>query len=258
MMERFRVWERRPVDPDADPLKLPDFDKVGTTWLGVPAVAGRTVYSLAFVFAAAAGFALLAPQPVAGRGIVRQPVQRARGGEILWIDGNLNGYGVAFPHERIVKRLGGDASCVKCHHMNLPRDKNSGCYECHRDMYLPVDAFRHDWHASPEGGRLPCTQCHQQGQPRSASTAKHCDGCHKNLVPAGAAIAVKQYNAVGYVQAMHKLCIECHKHLAAQEGKPDFARCATCHKERRSRVDASNLGPEDGIGRGILLPPVSK
>ena len=65
MVERFRVWERRPVDPDADPLKLPEFDKVGTTWLGVPAVAGRTVYSLAFIFAAAVGFALLAPQPAA-------------------------------------------------------------------------------------------------------------------------------------------------------------------------------------------------
>ena len=147
---------------------------------------------------------------------------------------------------------------MKCHHMNLPRDKNSGCYECHRDMYLPVDAFRHDWHASPAGGRLACVQCHEQGKPRIAATAKRCDGCHKDLVPAGATIQVKQYNAVGYVQAMHELCIGCHKQLAAQEGKPDFARCATCHKERRNIVDASDLAPRDGIGRGILLPPISK
>lgn len=258
MIERFRVWERRPVDPEADPLKLPEFDQVGTTWLGVPAVAGRTVYSLAFVVAASVGFALLAPQPVAGRGIAAEPVHRARGGETLWIDGNLDGYGVAFPHERIQKRTGGDASCVKCHHMNLPRDRNSGCYECHRDMYLPVDAFRHDWHASQAGGRLACVQCHEQEKPRSAAAAKRCDGCHKDLVPAGATIAVKRNNAVGYVQAMHELCIGCHQRLAEQQAKPDFARCTTCHKERRSRVDARDPIPADVIGRGILLPPISK
>ena len=258
MMERFRVWERRPVDPDADPLKLPEFDKVGTTWLGVPAVAGRTVYSLAFIFAASIGFALLTPQPAAGRGIAPQPVHRARGGDILWIDGNLDGYGVAFPHARMEKRLGGDASCVKCHHMDLPRDKNSACSECHRDMYLTVDAFRHDWHASPAGGRLACVQCHEQGQPRSALSAKRCEGCHKDLVPAAAAIPIKQYHAVGYVQAMHELCIACHRQLAQQENKPDFARCTTCHKDRRNRVDAGNPAPRDEIGRGILLPPIAK
>jgi Ni/Fe-hydrogenase subunit HybB-like protein len=254
MMERFRVWERRPVDPDADPHKLPEFDKVGTTWLGVPAVAGRTVYSLAFVFAASIGFALLAPQPAAGRGIAPQPVHRARGGDILWIDGNLDGYGVAFPHARMEKKLGGDASCVKCHHMDLPRGKNSACSECHRDMYLTVDASRHYWHASPTGGRLGCAQCHEQGKVHAAATAKRCDGCHKDLIPAGATIPIKQYQAVGYVQAMHELCIACHQQLARQESKPEFARCATCHKDRRNRVDASDLAPRDEIGRGILLP----
>jgi hypothetical protein len=195
---------------------------------------------------------------VAGRGITPQPVHRARGGEILWIDGNLDGYGVAFPHVRIQKRLGGDASCVKCHHMNLPRDKNSGCYECHRDMYLQVDAFRHDWHASPAGGRLACAQCHKPGEARSASNTKHCDGCHKDLIPTGAAITVKQYKAAGYVQAMHELCIGCHKQIAAQEGKPDFARCATCHKDRRTVMDASDTVRQNMIGKGILLPPISK
>jgi Ni/Fe-hydrogenase subunit HybB-like protein len=257
MVERFHVWEHRPADPEADPRKLPEFDKVGTTWLGVPGVVGRTVYSLGFIFAAAAGFALLAPQTAASRGIDHQPVHRARGDKVLWIDGNLDGFGVAFPHDRIQKRLGGDASCVKCHHMNLPRDRNSGCYECHREMYLPADAFRHDWHASPDGGRLACGQCHPSGQARTAAGVKPCSGCHKDLVPAGATIAVKQYRAAGYVQAMHELCIGCHKQMAAQEGKPDFARCATCHKEMRGITDAGALAarPE---GRGILLPAISK
>ena len=258
LVERFRIWEQRPADPHADPLKLPEFDKVGMTWLGVPAVAGRTVYSLAFVFAASIGFALLAPQPAASRGIDSQPVQRARGGQTLWIDGNLDGYGVSFPHEEIAKRLGGADSCVKCHHMNLPRDRNSGCYECHRDMYLATDAFRHDWHASPSGGRQACRQCHDPAQPRRAETAKACGGCHKDLIPGGAVIRVKQYQAVGYVQAMHELCIGCHAQRARQEGKPESARCTTCHKERRSIIDAREPAPREAIGRGILLPAVAR
>lgn len=258
MVERFHVWEQRPADPRADPLKLPEFDKVGMTWLGVPALAGRTVYSLGFIFAASLGFALLAPQPAASRGVDSQPVHRARGGAVLWIDGNLDGFGVAFPHEKIEQKLGGDASCVKCHHMNLPRDRTSGCYECHRDMYLTSDAFRHDWHASPAGGKLECVQCHPAGQVRAAAGAKPCTSCHKDLVPAGATIQVKHYRAPGYVQAMHELCIGCHTQLAKQENKPDFARCATCHKERRSLTDAGVLAAPPAAGRGILLPPVTK
>lgn len=258
-LERFKVWEHRPADPAADPLKLPEFDTVGFIWLGTPAVAARTVYSLAFIVAASLGLALLAPSPAAGRGIEASLVHRARGGATLWIDGNLNGYGVAFPHEQIEQRLGGANSCVKCHHMNLPRDRASGCYECHRDMYTSSDAFRHAWHYSPAGGRLACWQCHEQSKPRAAATARSCASCHKNLAPAGASIQVKQYQAVGYVQAMHALCIDCHAKRAKEDGKPDLARCADCHKDRRELTDAPDLAlrPSEFIGRGMLLPAVS-
>jgi hypothetical protein len=57
---------------------------------------------------------------------------------------------------------------------------------------------------------------------------------------------------------MHELCIGCHKQIAAQEGKPDFARCATCHKDRRTVMDASDTVRQNMIGKGILLPPISK
>jgi Ni/Fe-hydrogenase subunit HybB-like protein len=260
MLEHFGVWERRPADPETDPLTLPEFDHVGMTWLGVPAVAARTVYSLAFIVAASVGFAFLRPEPASGRGIPPQPVQRARGGDTLWIDGNLDGYGVSFPHERIAAKLGGKTSCVRCHHMNLPRDANSGCYECHRDMYLTSDAFRHDWHASPAGARLGCDQCHEANKNRAAATAKTCDRCHNNLIPAGATIQVKAYRAAGYVQAMHEMCIGCHVELARTSGKPEFARCANCHKERRSLVDADKtLASEQvAVGKGILLPRIRK
>jgi hypothetical protein len=64
---------------------------------------------------------------------------------------------------------------------------------------------------------------------------------------------VKQYQAVGYVQAIHHLCIDCHRQLVKPEGKPDFARCATCHKERRSITDARDLAGLPFAGGGVLL-----
>jgi len=254
-VERFAIWHDRPADPDADPLKLPEFDKVGTTWLGVPAVADRTVYSLAFIVAAAIGFALLpSAAATASRGVEPTPVRAARGGDVLWIDGNLDGNGVAFPHDAHEQREGGKTSCVRCHHMNLPRDRASRCSECHRDMWQPSDAFGHDRHASPSGGRLACVTCHAPDAARGASTAKTCTTCHKDLVPAGVAIEVKQYRAPGYVQAMHGLCIACHTRMMAARNKPDLARCANCHRERRSFVDASDLAFRGRVGTSVVLP----
>jgi hypothetical protein len=255
MIERFRIWEQRPADPDADPLKLPEFNPVDATWLGVPAIAARTTYSLGFVLAAAVGFAFLGSLPAKSRGADPAPVQQARGGDKLWIDGNLDGFGVLFPHAEHEKREGDKASCVKCHHMNLPRDQNSACSRCHSDMYQTSDSFRHDWHASPDGGRVSCAQCHPLGQARTASTAVRCDHCHKDLVPAGSTIQVKTYAARGYADAMHRLCIGCHVQKAREKNKPEMSRCAWCHKEKREVVDASGVrGEQDFVGRSVVLP----
>lgn len=257
IVEHFKVWKTRPADPEAEALRLPEFDKIDTTWLGVPAVAARTMYSLAFILAASVGFAFLSPERAASRGVPPAPVHRARGGDTLWIDGNLNGYGTSFKHAEHQKREGSAASCVKCHHMNLPRDRNTGCYECHRDMYQPVDSFRHDWHSSPEGARLACYECHERGKARSAATSKGCPACHKDLFPAGTSIQVRQYQAVGYAQAMHQLCLGCHVKVAQQKGKPDLARCANCHKERIDVLDAAGLRyrTRELAGARSVLPP---
>jgi Ni/Fe-hydrogenase subunit HybB-like protein len=256
IIERFHVWERRPADPDADPLKLPELHPVDATWLGRPPVAARTTYSLAFILAGAFGFAFLGDLPAHSRGTVPEPVHQARGGDKLWIDGNLDGHGVLFPHAELEQRLGGKQSCVKCHHMNFPRDQATACARCHRDMYLPSDAFRHDWHASPAGARLACWRCHPDGQPRTAATAVHCDKCHKDLVPAGSAIAIKTYQADGYADAMHRLCIGCHVKTAAQENKPDMARCAWCHKEKQDIAGVPAGSEREILGRSVVLPPV--
>ncbi len=81
IVEHFKVWEQRPADPDEDPTKLPEFDPVGNTWLGVPGVASRTVYSMAFIVAAAFGFGFLRVQPAESprhRARARSPGPRRR------------------------------------------------------------------------------------------------------------------------------------------------------------------------------------
>ena len=174
-IEHFKVWEQRPADPDAEPLKLPEFDRVGTTWLGTPAIAARTTYSLGFILAAAAGFAFLSPS----RGQPRDGTEAGSPGQgrrTLWIDGNLDGYGVAFKHEEHEKREGGKESCVKCHHMNLPRDKNTACSLPQRHVSsvrrLPA---RLAWVACR--ARVACYQCHPGARcgapppPRTATAA---------------------------------------------------------------------------------------
>ncbi len=258
IMERFHIWEQRPVDPDADPLHAPEFDKVGTTWLGVPAVASRTVYSLAVVLAAAAGIGLLAAQKAQSRGLEPAPVHRARGGDILLIDGNLDSFGVTFKHAEHVKREGGNASCVLCHHMNLPHDQASACASCHYDMYQSVDAFRHDWHASPQGANIACYKCHARGQVRTASDAVRCDHCHQGMVPANSSIQIKNYNAVSYTDAFHRTCIGCHVKKAAEKHKPEMTRCAWCHKDDPAVLQARDLELRRRLGSGSpVLPPLA-
>ncbi len=253
VVEHFKVWEDRPADPEADPRRLPEFDKVGLTWLGVPIVAARTVYSLVFIIAAAVGAALLTPQPASSRGIEPTPVHHARGGDLLWIDGNLDGYGVAFQHE-VHKSLSG-GQCARCHHMNLPLDRDTGCYQCHRDMYLPSEAFRHDWHASARGAGLGCLECHPKGEVRRAETAKKCQECHADLIPANTPLKVKKYKAIGYVSAMHQLCIGCHAEIAQQADSPDMARCGACHRGAKSYPAGQELPRRAREAKRVILPP---
>lgn len=358
-VEKFKVWEERPVNPDDMPAKSPDFNKVDSTWIGIPSVAVRTKYSLGFIFATAIGFAFISGEPAESRGVDPTPVQRARGGDTLWIDGNMDGYGAAFKHTMHIDKLGEERSCVRCHHMNYPGDKNSGCYLCHSDMYLPMDAFRHGWHSAPDGARLRCTECHEKGKNRTAESAKTCDKCHADLIPVGYVfngeqyhywhtsafsknlsciechkigepcakstakgcqachtdlkregmntvvqdyhdmhmsgevalsceqchgaaemcdsenasncnechsdltrphifIGLNSYQATGYVNAMHDLCVKCHTDESVIEDRPNLYRCATCHKEQRDIVDAkgNNLRKKKLVGKRMILPPI--
>jgi len=258
-VEKFHVWERRPQDPEAAPAALPRFDVASFASLGSPLVRSRTLYSLAFVFAAAFGFSLLSGEALSSRGVDPAPVEEARGGDTLWIDGNLDGFGTAFAHRRHVERLGGDStSCALCHHLNVPRDRQSGCYSCHRDMYSVSDAFGHDRHASPAGAALGCFDCHAPDAVKSAQSAKECADCHKDLIPAGAVIEVEDYQAAGYTEAMHQVCLGCHQQQAEAVEKPDLPRCGTCHREHKLLVDDPLLAQryQRLESRGVIVPEV--
>ena len=230
-IERFNIWNVKWLSDEEKPDAPPHFGHASETWLGTPRIAGRMVYSLILVFALAIGLAVLPSKRIQSAGVLNVPVNRARGGAILFIDGNKDGYGVTFAHDDHTKRLGGDSSCVLCHHGNIPLDRQSGCHECHANMYTATDIFRHDWHADPRGGNLNCDACHQKEGQRTAETAVACDHCHKDLTPTGTAIEIKQYLAPSYVDALHGTCVTCHKQKAIEMvEKENLGQCATCHK----------------------------
>jgi Ni/Fe-hydrogenase subunit HybB-like protein len=238
-------------------------------------------YSLAFVFAAAATAALLPESALFGEHAKRTPVHAARtvdgrmkarpkgfghvmlagrpgpavpGGRVslLVIDGNRDGRLVFFPHDHHIETLEGRKSCARCHHLTMPLDRNTSCCECHRDMYTTTDIFRHDHHIEKLDGNNGCARCHMNpGDIKSRSTALACSACHEDMLVADSLVprgrGGLQGRAVGYMDAMHGLCIPCHKKRAGEAPRrygPRFAECATCHRD----VDISTFGREKPAG----------
>ncbi|MDP8208178.1 MAG: Ni/Fe-hydrogenase cytochrome b subunit [Candidatus Electryonea clarkiae] len=230
-VEHFKVWEQRAADPSVDPEKLPEFDKASNASIGTPLLAGWTKNSLIFISAAAVGLMFMSGKKVASQGIDSTPVSQARGCEVLMVDGNLDGYGVKFPHAEHITRIGSEPEkCTVCHHMNLPGDSQTECSNCHSEMYQSVDAFRHDWHASSDGANISCFKCHDKGKPKDVDSAVECSECHQDLIPAGATIKVDQYNAPGYVDALHIACIRCHETYIDTVANRKIDECSSCHK----------------------------
>jgi len=252
VIEHFNILEHNPVDKDALPETKPVFDAVSTTWLGSPEVAARLKYSLVFVIFAALGFSFLSGQDVHSKGTLDTPVKAARGSDVLFVDGNHDGYGVAFTHKDHMARVEGN--CAACHHMNLPSDTESECSSCHRDHYTTTDAFGHDWHSSPIGANLTCSKCHEVGDVRDAENVVGCDKCHDDLIPEDATIAVDQYDAMGYSNAMHSMCIKCHKEQEIVLEKDGLGRCAFCHKEMIQYVEDEAIEDVEGAYSGVVVP----
>jgi Ni/Fe-hydrogenase subunit HybB-like protein len=174
-----------------------------------------------------AGTAHLSPASVAGS------AQTAR---VLLLDGNRDGDVVLFDHDDHAERLGGDRSCETCHHLTKPLDQNTSCAECHRDMYEPVSVFDHALHVHRLGGNQGCVDCHTGDTTvKSYETITECSDCHRNDIVQRAFIEAPPPHwgeAVGYMDAMHGLCVECHDREArlAPDQRPEgLDRCMTCH-----------------------------
>lgn len=58
--------------------------------------------------------------------------------------------------------------------------------------------------------------------------------------------------AVGYMDAMHGLCVDCHRERAEELGKPRHGDCATCHREIVAASAAGQQGAqgEEGLAVG--------
>lgn len=205
--------------------------------------------TLILVFVIPLAFALMYPpywnQPASGP-IVPAPMgvdlERTKL-EITGDDGNAR---TVFPHADHVKRLGGSASCTRCHHASLPHDHSTSCVRCHSRMNAPTNIFDHDYHMAAIARRdglhgihaanYSCVECHAAERPKTAATAKACMDCHqKDMFPAGSSGKKLEAMATPLREAMHRTCIECHKVEAVKQNKPHLDDCQTCHESLRAR-----------------------
>ncbi|MBS1262737.1 MAG: putative Ni/Fe-hydrogenase 2 b-type cytochrome subunit [Calditrichaeota bacterium] len=253
LIENFHVLEERPREANAAELPKAPLGAFGAVWQQALRFGGPRVYSLAFVLAAAVGFGLLSGERMYSGGVQPEPARKSRGADWLVIDGNKDGYAVDFTHAIHMERY----DCARCHHMQLPGDAQTVCVECHSDQYSPTDAFRHQWHASPDGAAISCSSCHPIGEVKSANSAASCDRCHDDLVPRGSAIPVDDHLAPSYVDAMHRLCIDCHKAEAKELDYPELPRCAHCHGEMIRYVNEKNVvRTHEHPSRSVYTPPM--
>jgi Ni/Fe-hydrogenase subunit HybB-like protein len=167
------------------------------------------------------------------QGAASSPAKRM---PLIAIDGNRDGRLVLFNHDAHIEREGGDRSCTACHHLNLPLDCSTSCYQCHRDMYEPTSLFDHAYHVRSVDGNDGCSKCHTDYRAvKNYETATGCAECHDcpaSPSPIVAAPGRTWRDAPGYVDAMHGLCVTCHrKRIQLSPGRYSevLKRCDNCH-----------------------------
>jgi Ni/Fe-hydrogenase subunit HybB-like protein len=181
---------------------------------------------------------------------------------VLMLDANRDGDVVLFDHDDHAERLGGDRSCETCHHLTKPLDENTSCYECHTDMYESRSIFDHDLHQVSLGGNDGCAQCHSDGdEVKSYDTVTECTECHQGEIAGAAFIEAppaRWGDAVGYMDAMHTLCVECHERealTAPGQSPEDLNQCMTCHNVDW-REDVERMMPQLEASRRTARNPV--
>ncbi len=263
-VENFKVWEKTPEYEDCKPKVKPRLNSYNV-YLGNTKIVNRTKFSFAFVMAFAFSFFFISGTTIENKGLEHVAVKRARGGDTLLINGNRDEYVVKFKHVFHQKELG--IQCGYCHHLNKPDDKATGCYECHSDMYVEGDGFRHDWHSSPEGANLDCFKCHDKSVSKGAmfrnkefDFGNMCEKCHETMLPADSrTLQVKTYKTLSYTDAMHNLCIKCHEERLASDTlvaarKPDIAKCGSCHQNFKPYMPNKKLIRRRNDNKWVVVP----
>ena len=228
--EHFHLFHAGPVRADEFRHALPEWDPGTMVVRPDPYTWGPARYSAMAVLGAAVALALVPDYALSGGALRDQPVTPPGFGDRIVLDGNRTGLAVVFKHTDHVSRT---HNCALCHHMVRPEEQATGCSHCHRDMERETNIFDHSLHAKRVEQGPGCSACHDPGfPPGDASHTKPCLQCHTKMVPSGATIKPKSApwigRAPGYKEAMHGLCIPCHKQKASAE-KPALWRCATCH-----------------------------
>jgi hypothetical protein len=175
---------------------------------------------------------------VSSEGISRDAMRQY----LLAIDGNRDGTLVLFDHDSHTERLGADTSCGSCHHLSLPFERHTPCFECHQDMYEPTSLFDHASHVRSVVPSNGCVECHSPEHAiKNYETATPCVDCHElQSVPGDLVDAPQERwaDAVGYMDAMHGVCITCHERTIREfpdRYSPDLHTCAYCHAADRGR-----------------------
>jgi Ni/Fe-hydrogenase subunit HybB-like protein len=265
-VENLKVYDDEPPGDDAKALK-PSYDPATLHGLMPATFAAPRRYSLAVIVAAAITVALLPEQAVMGLRPRSTPVQAARAvdgwvldrepgtvrtlllpdaagaapahatvASLLMIDGNRDGRLVLFNHKDHELRLGEANSCGQCHHLNMPLDDGTSCHECHRDMYEPTPTFDHAKHVVHTDGNTGCVKCHEDPTlAKTYETSTACMECHADMLAPNARVdppADRWNDAVGYMDAMHELCVKCHEQYVLEQ--PDeypaaLQDCRACH-----------------------------
>ncbi|MGD8727070.1 MAG: cytochrome c3 family protein, partial [Gemmatimonadales bacterium] len=166
----------------------------------------------------------------------------------LRIDGNRRGVQTEFPHAEHQERLGGDSSCVNCHHLSLPGDETTPCSRCHQHLVAATQIFDHVRHLEHvveqeelEGifpQNYSCAVCHAAEGPKTPATAKSCLECHREDTQWEAASDVEPDElvwAVSYMEALHTTCAGCHEEQAQVQDRPELPDCSTCHRSLTPR-----------------------
>jgi Ni/Fe-hydrogenase subunit HybB-like protein len=166
------------------------------------------------------------------------PVSPATGWETLHIDGNKSAYVVNFPHldhqARLVDETTGESNCQTCHHLDMPEDEVTACWECHTDFHQPTSIFDHSLHQNVLGGNESCQECHQAEHVKL--TSEICQDCHENMTSSEGHADFNML-APSYQEIMHGRCLDCHEEQALEQDKPELALCSTCHTYYQNELD---------------------